>query len=166
MSKVKWLACFIVHGLMAFKIWVDYWKMSYPILVVFGILFIFVLDIITFIRQHSEKYVKEIGEYDYNYDNFPIHLILFPLAMCCFQNIFPSYDLSYLTKAELLIHRLATWWYILATLALTIAGIIECIRVLGKSTRKRLSVGIERFGWGKVILWVFVVLEFYDFMTM
>ncbi|MBR3684167.1 MAG: hypothetical protein IKL78_04765 [Lachnospiraceae bacterium] len=164
MSKVKWLACFIVHGLMAFKIWVDYWKMRFPMFMIVGIVFVFLLDIITYLRQNSESYGKEIGEYDYEHDNFPIHVILFPLILCCMQNSVQGF----VTGSSLVAFVMRIWLRLndLIVLVAPFFAIYECIRILSKSKRKRATIGIDNTAGGRLFLACIAALAFYDFMTM
>ncbi|MBQ8325934.1 MAG: hypothetical protein IJX86_02585 [Lachnospiraceae bacterium] len=50
------------------------------------------LDFITIICQSSKSYHKEVGEYDYDKDNFPTYVVWLPVTLYSLNEVFEEVD--------------------------------------------------------------------------
>ena len=91
-----------------------------------GIVIIIMLDFITIIRQSSKSYHKEVGEYDYDKDNFPTYVVWLPVTLYSLNEAFEEVD-AYNRFSN---NKYALYSQLVWTVILAIISVFECIRVL------------------------------------
>ena len=115
-------------------------------------------------EENSKSYPKEVGEYDYEYSSFPIHIFLFMGFVCCFQNALNSFVTGSLIVA--IVYTAFMWFNLYGTLLFPIWGIYESIRILSNSKRNSFLMIPAKYEWVRITVCCIFIITFCHFMTL